>query len=148
MLENELLDFGKWKNFMFDQWLAICWDIIETAATIHFSKITQMFATLWNLSIYISVNEWTLNSIRTCCYFGLHFGWWTKLLNLAQDIFHLFPKLSKRKIMWSEVSNSRELNASTTMKAFTDSFFDFSTNFLQFFFTPIILQVFDLNHDY
>ena len=27
--ENELLNFGKWKNFMFDQWLAICWDIIE-----------------------------------------------------------------------------------------------------------------------
>ena len=32
-------------------------DIIEMAATIHFFKITQMFATLRNLSIYISVNE-------------------------------------------------------------------------------------------
>ena len=55
--ENELLDFGKEKNFMFDQRLAICWNTIETAATVHFSKIVQMFATLRNLSIYISVNE-------------------------------------------------------------------------------------------
>ena len=46
MFRNELLDFEKWKNFMFDQWLTICWDIIEMAATMHFSKITQMFATL------------------------------------------------------------------------------------------------------
>ena len=38
--------FGKEKNFMFDQWLAICWDIIEVMVTIHFSKIAQMFATL------------------------------------------------------------------------------------------------------
>ena len=46
MLGNELLDLGKWKNFMFDQWLAICCGIIEMTATIHFSKITQVFATL------------------------------------------------------------------------------------------------------
>ena len=46
MLGNELLNFGKWKNFMFDQRLAICWDIIEIMATIHFSKIAQMFVTL------------------------------------------------------------------------------------------------------
>ena len=50
--------------------------------------------------------------------------------------------------MWSGVSNSRELNASTTMKAFTNSFFDYSTSFLKFSFTPIIPQIFDLNHDY
>ena len=36
--ENELLDFGKWKNFMFDRGLAICWDIIEIPATVHFRK--------------------------------------------------------------------------------------------------------------
>ena len=46
MLGDELLDFGKEKNFMVDQWLAICWNIVETAATIHFSKIAQVFATL------------------------------------------------------------------------------------------------------
>ena len=103
--ENELLNFGKWKNFMFDQWLAICWDIIEIPATVHFSKITQMFATLRNWSICISVNEWNLNSIRICCYFGLHFGWWTKLLNLAQEFFHLFPKLSKRRSCDREFQN-------------------------------------------
>ena len=34
------------------------------------------------------------------------------------------------------------------MKAFTDSFFDFSKSFLKSFFTPIIPQIFDLNHDY
>ena len=44
--ENELLDFRKWKNFMFDRRLAICWDIIEIPATVHFSKINWMFATL------------------------------------------------------------------------------------------------------
>ena len=52
MLGNELLDLGKWKNFMFDQWLAICCDIIEMAATIHFSKITQMFATLKHVDLH------------------------------------------------------------------------------------------------
>ena len=29
--------------------------------------------------------------------------------------------------------NTRDLNASTTMKVFTDSFFDFSTNLFHFF---------------
>ena len=42
---------------MFDQWLAICWGTIEVMATIRFSKIAQMFATLRNWSIYISANE-------------------------------------------------------------------------------------------
>ena len=51
--ENELLNFGKWKNFTFDQRPAIFWDIIEMAATIYLSKIAQMFATLRNWSIYI-----------------------------------------------------------------------------------------------
>ena len=55
--ENELLDFRKWKNFMFDQRLAICLDIIEVTSIIHFSKIAQIFATLRNLSICISANE-------------------------------------------------------------------------------------------
>ena len=43
--KNELLNFGKWKNLMVDQWLAILWDTIEIMATIHFSKIIEMFAT-------------------------------------------------------------------------------------------------------
>ena len=43
--ENELLDFRKWKNFMFDRRVAICWDIIEIMATIQFKKINWMFAT-------------------------------------------------------------------------------------------------------
>ncbi len=34
------------------------------------------------------------------------------------------------------------------MKAFTNSFFDYSTSFLKFFFTPIARQIFDLSHDY
>ena len=92
------------------------WPFVEIMTTIHFSKIAQMFATLRNLSICISVNEWNLNSIRICCYFGLHLGWWTKLLNWVQEIFHLFPKLSKRRSCDREFLNSRELNASTTMK--------------------------------
>ena len=49
MLGNELFDFGKWKNFTFDQWLAICWYIIEIASIIHFSKIARIFATLRNV---------------------------------------------------------------------------------------------------
>ena len=99
-----------------------------------------MFVTLRNVSICISVNEWTLNSIQICYYFGLHFGWWTKLLNWVQDLFHLFPNLSKRKTTWSEVSNSREFNASTTMKAFTNSFFNFSTTFLKFSTSTTIIK--------
>ena len=47
--------------------------------------------------------------------------------------FPFVSKIIEAKIMWSGVSNSRELNASTTMKAFTNSFFDFSTNLFQFF---------------
>ena len=34
------------------------------------------------------------------------------------------------------------------MKAFTNSFFDYSTSLFHFFFTPIIRQIFDLSHDY
>ena len=119
MLENELLNFGKRKNFTFDQWLAICWNIIEIMTTIHFSKITEMFATLRNWSISISVNEWTLNSIWACCYFGLHFGWW-KVTKLSSRHFPFASKIIEAKIMWSGVSNSHEFNASTTMKAFTN----------------------------
>ena len=108
MLENELLDSGKWKNFIFDWWLVTCCDIIEIMATICSSKTIEMFATLRNLSICISVNEWTLNFIRTRCYFGLHLGWWTVLLNLAHWIFYSFPRLSKRKscdweFKWSRI---------------------------------------------
>ena len=96
-VENEALNFGEWKNSMLDQRVAILWDIIEIMATIHFSKIIEIFATLWNVSIYISINEWTLNSIGACCYFGLHVGWWTKLLILVHGLFYSFPRLPKRK---------------------------------------------------
>ena len=84
------------------------------------------------LSIYISVNEWSLNSIRTCCYFGLHFSWW-KVTNLSPGTFSFVSKIIEAKIMWSGVSNSHELISSTTKKAFTDSFFDYSTNLFHFF---------------
>ena len=46
MLGNELLNLGKEKNPMPDQWLTICWGIIEIPTSINFSKIAQMFATL------------------------------------------------------------------------------------------------------
>ena len=144
MLGNELLDFGKWKNFMFDQWLAICWDIIEIMATIHFSKIAQMFATLRNLSICISVNEWTLNSLRTCCYFGLHSWLMDKVTKFSPWTFSICFQNYRSEdhvIRSFKNLNSRELNASTTKKAFTNSFFDFSTNLFHFFSPQLFLKI-------
>ena len=71
--ENELLNFGKWKNFMFDQWLAICWDIIEMVATLHSRKSFECLQFYENCRFaFPSTNETKL--IQICCYFGLHFG--------------------------------------------------------------------------
>ena len=40
-----------------------------------------------------------------------------------------------------KIRNTRELNSSKTKKAFTDSFFDFSTNLLHFFSPQLFLKI-------
>ena len=149
MLGNELLDLGKWKNFMFDQWLAICCGIIEMTATIHFSKITQVFATLKLVDLHFR-QRMRLKFDMSLLLFWSTFWLMEKLLNLAQEFSICFQgyRGGDHVIRRFKILNTRELNSSTTKKAFTDSFFDFSTNLLHFFFTPIIPQIFDLNHNY
>ena len=56
-----------------------------------------------------------------------------KVTKLSSVHFPFVSKIIEAKITWSGVSNSHELNASTTMKVFTNSFFDFSTNLFHFF---------------
>ena len=110
-LIGSLSFFEKYLNYV-KKWTSQFWEMEEFHA---WSMADHLLRHYWNgcyntfLEIhldvcnfakrvdFISVNERTLNSIRICYYFGLHFGWWTMLLNLAHRIFYSFPRLSKRK---------------------------------------------------
>ena len=106
-----------------------------TVATMHFSNFIWMFATLRNVSIYLSGSKWNFNSIGACCYFGPHFGRWAKLLILAHKSIcsRNFRGERPRDQELLKIKNSHELNASITKEAFINSFFDYSTNLFHFF---------------
>ena len=131
MLGNELLDFGKWKNYWSDVYN------FAKLVDLHFrQRMNFKFDT--NLLLF-----WLMDKVTKLSYAWLMVG---QLFGRYQIWLHTFSiyfqgyRGGDHVIRKFKIINTRELNSSKTKKAFTDSFFDFSTNLLHFFSPQLFLK--------